>query len=235
MLNGHCSPKYLAITAVLFASLASLRSDDRQAKFLIPDYTLSPNHRYGVTVPVFDADEDDMGEPANKIVEVRTGRVLAVIHAETGYDRALNHRKTLPSRWSAHGSLLIWEVSGKWCPDALVLLKLKNGQVAWQRNLLTLAQQAILTRTRKAAPRKYAAAKKANAGSGSAYPAGFTIDVEALDTVSLPLHVRAVLTSNPKGMEGIPNLESCLDAIIDRKGNFRVTDFELGHAPARNW
>lgn len=235
MSNGHCFPKYLAIAAVFSASLASLRSDARHAKFLIPDYTLSPGHRFGVTVPYFDAEEGDRVEPANKLVEVRTGRVLAVIHAETGYDRALNHRETLPSRWSAHGSLLVWEVAGKWFPDALVLLKLKNGQVAWQRNLLTLAQQAILTRTRKAAPRTYAAAKKANAGNGSAYPEGFTIDVETLDPVSLPLRVRVVLTSNPKGLEDIPGLESHLDAMIDRKGNFKVTDFELGHAPARNW
>lgn len=98
-----------------------------------------------------------------------------------------------------------------------------------------MAQQAILTRTRKAAPEKYAVAKEANAGNGSAFPEGFTIDVEALDPISCPLHLRAVLTSNPKGIEDFPKLDSHLDAIVDKDGKFKVTDFQLGHAPSRHF
>jgi Lysozyme inhibitor LprI len=33
----------------------------------------------------------------------------------------------LPSRWSADSSFLLWEVTGKWSPRALVLLKIEDG------------------------------------------------------------------------------------------------------------
>jgi hypothetical protein len=75
---------------------------------------------------------------------------------------------------------LLWKVYGKWSPRALVLLKINNGKLQWQRNLLKLMQQEILARTRKADAKSYAAAKKRNAGSaGDYYPEGFTIDVIA--------------------------------------------------------
>ena len=227
--------RYWVLAVILLPTLVSALAADTKAKFLIPDYTQSPDGRYGVTVPIFDLIQDDKAKPTNNLVEIRTGRVLAVIHADTGYDRALNFHETLPSRWSQDGSLLLWEVEGKWFPDALVLLRLENGQLAWQRDLLRLAQQAILDRTRKAAPKKYAAAKKANAGNGSAYPEGFTIDVEPLAAISLPLQVRAVLTSDPKGTGQIPKLESHLDAIIDKQGKFKVTAFSLGPAASRHF
>jgi len=75
-----------------------------------------------------------------------------MIEAETGKAGFMNHGGIQPSRWSADGSLLLWEVAGKWSPRALVLLKIEDGKVKWQRNLLKTARQEILARTRKAAP-----------------------------------------------------------------------------------
>ncbi len=151
--------------------------------------------RYGVLAPDLDH-YDDAATDQNKLVEVKTGRVLAVIQAETGMVH-MNHGGILPSRWSADGSLLLWKVDGKWCPRALVLLKIDNGEVKWQRNLLKTAQQEILARTRKASPKRYAAAKKQNAGNGSAYPDGFTVNVTDSDQgdapLSLPLAISTAL------------------------------------------
>jgi hypothetical protein len=227
--------KHPVVAAILLMIQACAYGADTKAKFLIPDDTRSPDGRYGVTVPVFALTKDDKTEPANKLVEIHTGRVLAVIHADPGYDRALNYHEIVPSRWSPDSSLLLWEVDGKWFSDALVLLRLENRQVAWQRDLLKLAQQAILARTRKAAPEKYAAAKKANEGNGSAYPDGFSIDVQVLGALSLPLRMRAVLTSDPKAAGAIPKLESYLDATIDDQGKFNVNAFSLGHAASRHF
>jgi hypothetical protein len=107
------------------------------------------------------------------------------------------------------------------------LVKLESGRVLWQRNLLKLAQQSILKRTRKTAPKLYAESKKDNEGNGSAYPEGFTVDVEVVEPISLPLHLRAVLMSDPKGRS---KLESSLESVIDEAGELTVTNFRLGHA-----
>lgn len=140
----------------------------------------------------------------------------------------MNHGGVLPCRWSPDGSLLLWEVEGKWFPDALVLLKFNNGTLEWQTNILAAAQKESLSRTKNAAPEKYAEAKKANAGNGSAYPEGFTIDVVAMNPIALPLCVWAALTSDPKEIEDFPQLESALQAVVDDRGQFVVTHFYVG-------
>ena len=127
------------------------------ANFIVPKSSVSPDGRYGVLAP---ADWDhfvDNCEPQNKLVEMQSGRVLAPINAETGLMQ-MNHGGILPARWSANSSYLIWTVDGKWAFRALVLLKIENGEVKWQRDLLKQMQQEILARSRKAKPRKYAAA-----------------------------------------------------------------------------
>lgn len=195
-------------------------------KFLVPKFTLSPDGRYGVTIPVFYF--DDLNDPSNNLIEVKTGRVLTTINADPGYDRALNFHEVLPSRWSNDSSLLLWEVAGKWNPDALVLLKIKNGKTAWQLDLLKISQQAILTRTKQAAPKTYLAVKGDGSEYGSAYPDGFTVDVSVPENIHFPLLVHADLTANPKGIENFShNLDSQLDGIVDENGKFTVIHFEL--------
>jgi hypothetical protein len=228
------------LLAVVFAAFATLNGAAAEetvpAGNKILDITLSPDHRYGVTVPSTVPDSYDPN-PQNRLVEVETGRVLTLIQADTGYERA-NHNEVLPSRWAKDDSLLLWEVDGKWFDTALVLLKLQHGAVVWQLDLLKAGQQAILALTKRDAPRKYSVAKEENRGSGSAYPEGFTVDVKAKvnDALSLPLKVRVYLTANPKEIEGRTNLESRLDAVVDKDGKFRVTNFHLGpQPPALRW
>jgi hypothetical protein len=204
------------------------------AGYKILDITLSPDHRYGVTVP-----DIDTPNPQNSLVDIATGRVLAVIQADTGYESA-NHNAVLPARWTKDDSLLLWEVEGKWFDTALVLLKLQNGTVLWQLDLLKAGQQAILARTKQATPEKYLAAKEENRDWGSAYPDGFTVDVvpagDKDKAPSLPLKIHVYLTSNPKAIEGHTNLDSRLEAVVDKNGKFRVTNFHLGtKPPAPGW
>jgi hypothetical protein len=131
----------LCFTAGLAVSTSEAAAQIVPTGYTIPDITLSPDHRYGVTVPGLDTPN-----PHNSLVEVKTGRVLAEIQANTGYEQA-NHVSLLPSRWTKDASFLLWEVDGKWCDTALVLLKLQNGKMEWQRNLLKIGQQAILNKT----------------------------------------------------------------------------------------
>ena len=231
-----------ATTVSILAPIVSLAEEDEDelikgdqfpAGFAVPVSTFSPDKRYGVLAPDLDH-YNDAATQQNKLVEVKTGRVLAVIQAETGMVH-MNQGGILPSRWSADGSLLLWKVDGKWCPRALVLVKIDNGEVKWQRDLLKTAQQEILARTRKASPKRYAAAKKQNAGNGSAYPDGFTVNVTDADQgdapLSLPLAIATVLESDPKAIESFPEkakINSEMDAIVDPNGKFVVKNFHLG-------
>jgi len=223
--------KVTVLALLTFSTLAM--AQDIPKGFSVPATTHSPDHRYGVTVPMIEQ-EEQLKDAQNSLVDLQTGRVVAVIHANPGWNR-MNHGGVLPSRWSADGSLLLWEVDGKWSPDALVLLKMEKGEVVWQTDILKAAQEAILMRTKKAAPQKYAAAKKANAGNGAAYPEGFTIDVEAIDPVALPLNIRVALTSNPKGIENFPDVESNLEGFIDAQGRFFVKTFHLSPGQSRHF
>lgn len=214
--------------------------------YVIPPGTVSPSNRYGVSVfdntvnPIPDEIED------NNLIELSSGRVIGRIDADAGIMH-MNHGGILPARWSKDSSLLLWEVDGKWSPRALTLLKVDNGKIQWQLKVLEAAQQAILSRTRAAAPAKYAAARKYNHGSGSAYPDGFTINVRVEGDkerggpkenvkgkpISLPLKVHAELTSNPKEMEWPEEaqLDSELDCVIGEGGVFTVSRFKLRKKP----
>jgi hypothetical protein len=221
----------LAMVAALSSAAGGALVANSNTDYITPSFTFSPDHRYGVMIPVFHieaAQEPD--DRVNKVVELRTNHVIAVIHANPGYDRRLNFRKTIPPRWSADSSVLLWKVDGKWFPDALVLLRLENGREKWQIDLMKTAQREILARTRKAAPQRYAAAKEANSGNGSAYPDGFTVNVISdEDKIAFPYHVLVDLTANPKGIDDFPaNLESHLDAIVTPDSKFIVTNFKLG-------
>ena len=225
----------MRLRELLIASIANALITSAHAAppkgFTIPESTLSPNERFGVLVP--DAKRYDAGGK-NSLVEVATGRVLAPIKAEPGMER-MSHGGVEPARWSADSSVLLWQVSGKWFPRALVLIKLSGNAVQWQVDLLKTAQQEILARTRQAAPDKYAAAKKENAGSGSAYPDGFTINVippeeDSDKPLTLPLRLDVTLTANPKGDEGFPenaSVRATMQAEVDAAGKFNVLKFEL--------
>ena len=193
--------------------------------------SLSPDKRYGVLAPA-DFDHYDETKHQNELVEVNTGRTLAVIDAETGKAEFMNGGGIQPPRWSADGSFLLWEVAGKWSPRALVLLKIEDGKVKWQRDLLKMVQKEILARTRKASPTKYAAIKKRNSElDQDTYPDGFTVNVQITGKegapLTFPLNVEASLESDPKAMESPPKnqLSSEMKAVLDSDGKLIVKSF----------
>jgi len=196
--------------------------------YIIPEKTISPDGHYGVTVPKLYENEEQYGKAKNSLIDLRTGRIVADLQTKfTGTSRQ-NHGGVLPACWSEDGSLLLWEVAGKWTPDALTLVKIEKGHVVWQIDILKAAEEEILKATKKAKPEAYAVAKKENEGNGSAYPEGFTVDVKTEDTaLELPLWVSVILTSNPKGIERKSTLESYLLGTVDEKGKFAVKDFQL--------
>jgi hypothetical protein len=171
--------------------------------------SLSPDKRYGVLAP--DSDHYDEAKHQNKLVEVETGRTIALVDAETGRAGFMNHGGIEPSRWAADGSLLLWEVAGKWSPRALVLLKIEDGKVKWQRDLLN----AILTRTHKFLPK----------GFGD-----FTgIDVQVTGKedapISLPLAIHAEFDTNPKPLVPPPNAHYTMEATINSEGKLIIKSF----------
>jgi hypothetical protein len=237
------APILCGVMAIFAASLCLAQDADKDevikgpqfgANFIVPKSSVSPDGRYGVLAP---ADWDHFADddtPQNKLVEMQSGRVLATINAETGLMQ-MNHGGILPARWSANSSYVIWTVDGKWAFRALVLLKIESGEVKWQRDLLNQMQQEILARTRKAKPRKYAAAKKANAGNGTYYPDGFTISVVVRGKegapLTFPLSLHAQLESNPKDVENFPKnaeLTAEMDATMSADGKLVVKEFHLG-------
>lgn len=209
--------------------------------YTVPSETRSPSQRYGFTVPKADTHQFDVYtghkiQISNSLFDLKTGKVITVVDAWTAYKR-MNHGGIIPPWWSGDESIVLWNVSGKWCPWALVLIKFKDDKMVWQLNVLTTFQKEILARTKAVAPKKYEISQKHNAGNGIAFPDGFTVNVEvATDAGSnskdrsplkLPLKIHATLTANPKGIEGSPNLNSEMNGIANEDGTITVTDFKL--------
>jgi len=238
------APALLAATFLIAADQSQLKLPDG---YVIPPSSVSPNREYGVSA--FDNTvnpiPDEINE--NKIVDLHTGEIVGIINGSSAMIH-MNNEEILPARWSPDGSLLLWEVDGKWSPSTLTLLRIENSKVKWALDVLRTVQQAILVRTRKVAPQKYAVAKKENKGNGTAFPDGFTVNVRvegdqerggATENVegrpiSLPLKVHAELTSNPKEMEDWPKeaqLDSELDGVITPERHLNVTRFRLRETP----
>lgn len=194
----------------------------------VPEDSISPNHEIGVTVPIL-TDEKEQKDLKNNLIEIKTGKLLGVIKGETGWNRQ-NHGGVLPARWSKDSSILVWTVDGKWFPNTLVVLKLREKAVLWQVDLLKTVQREMLTRTKAAKPKEYAAIVAGHKGDGSAYPDGFSIDVDvdAEKALTLPLHFHGALTSDPKGADSLPKVESKLEGTIDEKGTVTISKFALG-------
>jgi hypothetical protein len=253
-------PKLLSyFTPALLAGTFLLAADQPQLKlpsgYVISPSSVSPNREYGVSAfdNTINPIPDEIDE--NKIVDLHTGQIVGIIHGSSAMIH-MNQEEILPARWSPDGSLLLWEVDGKWSPSTLTLLRIENGKVKWALDVLRTVQQAILVRTRQVAPQKYAVAKKENKGNGTAFPDGFTVNVRvegdkeggATENVqgkpiSLPFKVHAELTSNPKEMEDWPQeaqLDSELDGVITPERQLNVTGFRLRETPfskatSRSW
>jgi len=101
-----------------------------------------------------------------------------------------------------------------------VLLKIEDGKVKWQRDLLKMTQQAILMRTRKFLPKDFVVNAR-------------TIDVQVTGEedapLSLPVAVYAEFDSNPNPqLEPPPNsvyVHSEMEATVNSEGKLIVKSF----------
>lgn len=195
----------LILTAALLCCLAgSAAARNLPDGFQVVAASISPDGKLGVIAP--DLDHAKEREHQNKLVEIATGKVLAVIDADTAFEHQ-NHT-TLSPRWSEDGSLLVWYVDGKWGSYALVLLRIDHGAVTAQINARELAVQEALRAARQASPKAYAAAKQEGKDEGWWFRDGFAIEVrpEVAETakIGLPLKLVIEMTSNPKEMDSYP-------------------------------
>jgi hypothetical protein len=195
----------LVLTAALLCSLASSAvARNLPDGFKVVAASISPDGKLGVIAPDLDHVKDR--EHQNKLIEIATGKVLAVIDADTAFEHQ-NHT-TLSPKWSDDGSLLVWYVDGKWGSYALVLVRLEHGAVTSQINARELAVAEALRAAKQASPMAYAAARQEGKDNGSWFRDGFAIEVrpEASETTKLALPMKLVIemTSNPKEMDSYP-------------------------------
>jgi len=197
------------------------------AHYSIPSDTLSPNGRYGVMVPDFSE-----GGPS-KLVDIKTGRIVAELIGAYGWQGTNPSMEwgNMAAAWSADGTLLSWIYPDKWFTRTDVLVKLHNGAVVWQVELMKPAQRAILARTEAAAPLNFAAAKLQNSGGGSAYPEGFSIDISGTGPMRFPIAYDVSLTSNPKSMDDddpdSPVIRASMTMTVAADGSFSFSNFSV--------
>ena len=223
---------------LIFAVASNLLAQNLPAFYTTPDITLSPDHRFGVTVPELGGNKQ-LKDPENQVIEIKTGRVLGVIQSDdVAYDH-INNGEIVPAFWSADEAKVLWQVDDKWGFGTIILLSLDGEKIANQVNVLLLLRTEILKRTRNALPEKYEIVKKAGAGDGSWWQDGFAIDC-VLDSkggsLTFPLLFNVFLSSDPKNDSGPEEVNSRMTAEIKADGTLEVKDFHLGTLPpARTW
>jgi len=203
--------------------------------------SISPDKKLGVIVPDIDHVKD--GERQNKLIELATGKVVAVIEADTVF--AHQNHATIAPKWTQDGTL-IWYVDGKWGSFALVVLHLENGVVKWQTDVREAAVKQVLEAARKAKPAAYAAAKEQGKRTGSWYRDGFAIEVRPKMSLAgtdladspyvkgpkpaLPLQLVIELTSDPKNLDDYPKaakLEGTMTATLGANGKLTFSKLTL--------
>lgn len=207
------------------------------AGYTMPATTISPDGRYGITVPSL---ADAITDPKNEVIEIKTGRIVGAIPKEyAAFDR-MNHGGIVPACWTGDDSMFLWQVDGKWGFDTEILVKLERGKIKKVVDVLNELQQEFLRRARQAVPNKYAAVKAAGAGDGSWWKDGFATDF-VLDSsgrpLKFPMLFHCFLSSDPKGAEDKRDkVEARMTAQVNEDGTFKVDDFYLGaNPPARTW
>lgn len=214
---------------ILIISLLSIGGSIsiRAEKPGIAEDTLSPDKTYGITVPSGTEYPERNG---NSLVEVSTGKEVAVIQAATAAVQQ-NHGG-YSANWTQDGENLLWSVDGKWFPRALMLIGISETEAVQQLDLLERCQQEILRRVKAESPERYRLTRETE--TGSAYPDGFTIMLDwSSESLSFPLEIDIELTNDPKGLaETDPEfaarlLQATLQAEVKEDFSPEFSKFEL--------
>jgi uncharacterized protein YecT (DUF1311 family) len=191
----------------------------------IAEDSISPDRRFAV----IEVDKD--GDPApSKLVELKTGRTVATLVGACGGQRS--HWEASKAGWSDDGSTLIWITTGKWFPRSYVILKLRDGKLVWQIDIMSAVETELLTRTQEAAPLNFAAAKLRGAGGGSVYPEGFLFDIDEAEAgFRLPLvcaaSMRTVTVHADEDEPWENEVRSSITMTLTKDGELHYSGFEL--------
>ena len=208
-------------TLALCAASLSLRADI-PAGCRIMDGSASPDGSLAVLEPAGDAAQGgELAKMRNQIIDTKSLTVIGAIEGVPGM-KQMNHGGA-SARWSAKGDMLLWHVDGKWGPRTATFVRLKDGRIASQIDVVKAGYDEMLKRAKKAHPKTYAAAKEHNEGSGPALPDGFAASVSLKDlpetgTPPFPVELVVTMTANPKGIEDFPaeaDLEGFLFGKLD--------------------
>ncbi len=192
MATGHLlqMKTLIASFVLVFGALDVGRSTELPKGYVLAEDSISPDGRYGVSVPLTQAIIDDIvKDPVNNLVEVSSGKTIARMVGNPGFTKQ-NHGGIMPSIWSPDSSLLLWHVDGKWFPDALTLIEARRWKGRMAESISSPNHKEPSSPARKKPkPELYARAKKGERGSGSALSEGFSVDVVAVEPVALPMKV----------------------------------------------
>ena len=167
----------------------------------IPESTISPDGRYGVSILVAADQDGSRAWPprGNELVQLEPLRVLATI--EAGYERNSPGHERITSRWTKDSSGLLWIDKRESFPRAMVYLRLEDSKVLWQRDLLDASKTAISDRSwKRFLPRR----RRRESRLGTPSQPAFRIDIElppAETDPSLPLRFAVSFDSHPEDPE----------------------------------
>lgn len=178
--------------------------------------SISPDGRYGVLVP--DLEHYNHGKThQNQVVEIRMGRVVATIEATT-YVKGDNAHAGFEALWSSDSTILSWCMSDrKWGTQGCVLMKIRDGAVVWQTDVLEPAHREM--------ERQFKAQNRDP-------DFGMGLDVNTNHTLVMPMRYRVESTDNPKAFENRATVEAKMQATVDDDGRISYSDFNLTATPA---
>jgi hypothetical protein len=211
---------FLTIVAVCFLAGESTRGDeseDRSVEFHGPGHpgypnpfllsytllesTLSPNKQFGVIFPKLLLE----GSP-DFIVDAKQSLVLGEVNTDEPYFEHKN-RGGLDVYWSPDSSAVLVENAGRWEPDGLVLLELKDGKISRQTKLGDQLGKMFSPAIAKAEHRRN------DPDNGGAY-----YDVKAVrwkKEGGLQLRISCDGYTNPKAFDTSSTWEGKLEAVYD--------------------
>lgn len=177
----------------------------------------SPDGKLGVVVP--DRDQVKANQRGNALVEITSGKQLAMIEGDTAGDHM---QLDIEPQWSRDGTVLLWYVDGKWGSWAVSVVELDRGKLAWQSDVRGKAVAAALAGARAAQPKLYASVAQHCKDAGAWFHDGFAIDVKlaAGKPVALPMTFEVTMTSDPKDLDSpdMPRFDAHMTATLAADG-----------------
>jgi hypothetical protein len=109
--------------------------DAFQLGYVLLKRMISPNNQYAVVFP-----NRLLEDNPDFIVDLKNSRILSVLFAEEPYFQSKNHA-SFSVNWSPDSSAALIENGGRWSPNDLVLIELKDGKVFRQTDMLAPLQK----------------------------------------------------------------------------------------------